>query len=193
MLTELLNSQTRAAVITRLFTPENQAFHVRQLARDGGLSAPGVLKELVHLHELKLIKKRENKGRTEYYADKTAPLFPILCELVDKTEGLHGKLRRMLSGLDIDCLFIYGSEANGTNRPDSDIDLFIIGKCTLLEISQALLPAADLTNREINPVLYSPDAFRRKCLAHDHFIQNVVISPKLFLKGGIHEFNRLAG
>lgn len=193
MLEKFLNSQTKAVILTRLFTAGTPRFHLRQLARDGGLSAPGILKELTHFHELRLVCKEEAKGHTVYYADSHSILFPALCELVDKAEGLHGKIRRMLSNLKTDCVFIYGSEANGTARPGSDIDLFVIGECTLLEVSRALLPAADLTNREINPYLLTPDAFRNKCQMNDHFVRSVLQSPMLFLKGGKHELERLAG
>ncbi len=193
MLTHILNSHTRAVILTRLFTPDTPKFHLRQLARDGGLSAPGLLKELTHLHELKLVCKEENNGHTDYYADKSSAMFTVLCELVDIAEGLHGKIRRMLSSLDTDCVFIYGSEANGSARLDSDIDLFVIGNCTLMEISRALLPAADLTNREINPFLLTPADFHYRCQSADHFVQNVIQSPMIFLKGGRNELERLAG
>ena len=143
MLDKLFNSQTKAIVLTRLFNPDIPKYHLRQLARDGGISAPGLLKELAHFHELQLVMREDKEGRTDYFANSQSPLFPALCELVDKAEGLHGKIRRMLSPLNTDCVFIFGSEANGKARPDSDIDLFVRGNCTLLELSHALLPAAD--------------------------------------------------
>ena len=89
MLTHILNSHTRAIILTRLFTPDTPKFHLRQLARDGGLSAPGLLKELTQLHNLKLVCKEEHNGRTNYYADKSSAMFTVLCELVDIAEGLH--------------------------------------------------------------------------------------------------------
>ena len=193
MLEQFLSSQTKAVILTRLFIPETPRFHLRQLARDGGLSAPGLLKELNHFHQLKLVCKEESKGCTDYYANKDSSLFPVLCELVDKTEGLLGKIRRMLAPLNTECVFIYGSEAAGNARPDSDIDIFVIGSCTLMEISKALLPAADLTDREINPVHFTPELFKDKCRTNNHFVQAVLKSPVIFLKGGKHELERLVG
>ena len=193
MLTDFLSSQTKAVILTRLFCPDNPKYHLRQLARDGGLSAPGLPKELNHFHQLRLVCKEEKSGYTDFFANKESPLFPVLCELVDKMEGVYGKIRRMLRPLNTDCIFIFGSEASGLARPDSDIDIFIIGSCTLMEISKALLPAADLTSREINPVLYSPGSFREKCKENNHFVQTVLKSPIIFLKGGRHELERLVG
>ena len=191
MITELFNSQARALVLTRLFTPDTPKYHLKKLARDGGLTAPGVLKELTHFHELKLIRKEKKGGHIEYWADQTSELFLPLCALVDKAEGLHGKIRRMLSPLPCECVFIFGSEANGTARQDSDLDLFIIGSCSLLEVSEALLPAADLTNREINPYLLTAKDFRQKYQSGDHFVHSVLNTPKIFLKGGRNELARL--
>ena len=193
MLAQFLSSQTKAVILTRLFTPDAPRFHLRQLARDGGLSAPGVLKELKHFHQLKLVCKEEGDGCVNYFANTNSDMFPVLCNLVDKTEGIHGKIRRMLSPLNTECIFIYGSEASGKARVDSDIDLFVIGSCTLMEISKALLPAADLTDREINPVHFTPKLFKDKCRTNNHFVQTVLKSPVIFLKGGKHELVRLVG
>lgn len=193
MLEQFLTSHTRKVILTRLFAPEAPKYHLRQLARDGGIAAPGLLKELMHFHELCLVCKEECDGYTNYYANRQSVLFPVLCELVEKAEGLHEKIRRMLSKLKTDCVFIFGSEANGTARPDSDIDVFVIGSCTLGEISEALLPAADLTNREINPVLFSREMFKDNCRTNNHFVRNVLQSPMIFLKGGRHELERLGG
>ena len=193
MLTQLLNSQTKAVILTRLFALEMPRYHLRQLARDGGVSAPGLLKELSHFHALKLIQREVIKGRTVYFADSDNELFPVLCELVIKAEGLHGEIRRMLAHLDTQCVFIYGSEARGSARPDSDIDLFVIGNCSLKEVCQALLPAADITDREINPVLLSPKDFHQKCQSQEHFIRQVLQSPMIFLKGSQNELKKLAG
>ena len=74
MLTHILNSHTRAVILTRLFTPDTPKFHLRQLARDGGLSAPGLLKELTHLHELRLVCKEENNGHIRNYQYRKATI-----------------------------------------------------------------------------------------------------------------------
>ena len=113
--------------------------------------------------------------------------------LVDKAEGFHEKIRRMMSQLNAECIFIYGSEADGTAKANSDIDIFVIGSCTFLDISEALLSASDISNREINPFLITPKTFKDKCASNDHFIQNVLRSPMIFLKGGKNELERLAG
>ena len=68
MLEEFLNSKAKTIILTRLFISDTPKFHLRQLARDGGISAPGLLKELSHFHELKLVCKEEANGCTNYYA-----------------------------------------------------------------------------------------------------------------------------
>lgn len=98
-----------------------------------------------------------------------------------------------MSQLRAECIFIYGSEADGTAKENSDVDIFVIGSCTFLDVSEALLPASDISNREINPFLITPKAFTEKCASNDHFIQNVLRSHKIFLKGGKNELERLAG
>lgn len=193
MLKELFNSQTKAIILTRLFHADIPKFHLRELARDGGISAPGLMRELTHFHELKLICKEALAGQTRYYANQNSELFQALCNLVDKSEGLHEKLRRMLAPLQTKCIFIFGSEAAGTATQKSDIDLFLVGNCSMQEISTVLLPAADITNREINPYAITPKEFREKYKNSDHFLTDVLNTPKIFLKGGENELKRLVG
>ena len=88
-------------------------------------------------------------------------------------------------------VFIYGSRARGSERADSDYDLFVIGNEGLRGVSARIQKAAEKIDVEINPYVIAPDEFSRRMKAGDHFLNDVMASAKRFLKGDEDELARL--
>ncbi|MFI5344276.1 MAG: nucleotidyltransferase domain-containing protein, partial [Chlamydiales bacterium] len=83
----------------------------------------------------------------------------------------------------IDAAFIFGSIARGDESTDSDIDLLIVADLTLRELSKALGPLSKELQRELNPVLFGRDEFLKRILDKDHFMTEVVNTPKIWIIG----------
>jgi predicted nucleotidyltransferase len=97
-----------------------------------------------------------------------------------------------LSDSDADVAFIYGSRAKGTARADSDYDVFVIGNEGLRQVIARLRTVAEDINVEINPYVLSRKEFTNRLKAGDHFITEVIASPKIFLKGTKNELAAMA-
>jgi hypothetical protein len=52
-------------------------------------------------------------------------------------------------------------------------------------------PDRELLGREINPHVLTVEEFVRRRAARDHFLTNVLASPKLFLTGTEHELEAM--
>ena len=193
MLQKLLGSQGRAEILKNLFTSEHKCVHLRQLARLSGLSAPVLLRELNQLLTLKLVVAQKDGNRVNYSANADSPLFPILCELVMKTEGAAEILKKAFADSSASIIFIFGSYAKGTADADSDIDLFVIGDCGLRSVTRHIHAVAGEIGQEINPYVITQNDFRTRLQNHDHFLIEICQSPKIFLKGDADEFAKLAG
>ena len=63
----------------------------------------------------------------------------------------------------------------------------------LREVSAALAPVARKLGRELNPVVYGAAEFKKKARAGHHFIKRMLEDKKVFLVGGAHELEILAG
>jgi predicted nucleotidyltransferase len=102
-----------------------------------------------------------------------------------KTAGLAEALRMALAPLAarIRVAFIYGSVAEGVERPGSDVDVMVIGTVGFGEVVSALRPAQDQIGRELNPSVFSPSEWAQRRAAHDHFSTTVLNGGKLFLVG----------
>ena len=192
MLQKLLGSQARAEILKNLFTQEHKSIHLRELSRLSGLSAPVLQRELRQLEALGIVTIQKDGNRVKFSANDDNLLYPLLCELVLKTEGPAGILKDAFADSPAIFVFIFGSTANGTAHAGSDIDLFVIGDCGLRDVTKRIHAAAGKIGQEINPYVISQNDFKERIHKQDHFLSEIILTPKIFLKGDADEFARLA-
>ncbi len=192
MLQKLLGSQARAEILKNLFTQEHKSIHLRELSRLSGLSAPVLQRELRQLEALGIVTIQKDGNRVKFSANDNNLLYPLLCELVLKTEGPAGILKDAFANSPAIFVFIFGSTANGTAHAGSDIDLFVIGDCGLRDVTKRIHAAAGKIGQEINPYVISQNDFTERLHKQDHFLNEIISTPKIFLKGDADEFARLA-
>jgi predicted nucleotidyltransferase len=187
VLPELLSSRTRAEVLRILFGLELQEVHLREITRRSGFSVGAIQNELKKLRKLDLIAVRRDGNRLYYRANPEHPLFSILRDLVMKTNGLAEILKKRLQDPSIKAAFVHGSIADGKEKGNSDIDLFIIGALNLRVAAAKLAGITSEIGREVNPFIISEDEFRARLTKKDHFVSRVMESAKIYIVGGEHE------
>jgi predicted nucleotidyltransferase len=128
-----------------------------------------------------------------YHVVADAPLVPPLRDLVRRAVGMVPLLRATLDREDVQLAFIYGSVAAGTDRPDSDVDVLIVGMVDDLALSSVLATVEAQTGREITPVIYPPDEFRTGLQQGNSFLASVVRKPKIFVKGDEDALRQVTG
>ncbi|WP_237710271.1 nucleotidyltransferase domain-containing protein [Rhodanobacter fulvus] len=192
---DLLFPATRQRVLAQLLLNPDESFHLRELARLTGSHAGTVGRELEKLVSVGLLLRTEQGNQVRYQADAQCPLFAELTAMFRKTLGMVPVLREALLPLvgNINVALVFGSMARGTQSAGSDIDLLVIGEVRFAELAQALYPAQQALQREINPVLYAPTEFRRRAGEGDAFIRQFLDKPNVFLRGGKDDLAKLAG
>jgi predicted nucleotidyltransferase len=90
-------------------------------------------------------------------------------------------------------VFVYGSIASGKEQSDSDIDLMVVGKVAPSELAPPLRQAREILGRAINPTVYTPAEFEKKRAAKDHFLTEVLMTPRLLVLGSEDDMGRTAG
>ena len=191
MLEQIIGSKGRAAILRSLFDGRRQGVHIRELARISQLSAPSLMREAKSMVCLGLLQESKDGNRVNYVANVASPLYEVLERLVEKTAGAEVVLRDAFADSPAKVVFIYGSRAKGSERADSDYDLFVIGNEGLRGVSARIQKAAEKIDVEINPYVIAPDEFSRRMKAGDHFLNDVMASAKRFLKGNEDELARL--
>jgi DNA-binding transcriptional ArsR family regulator len=191
-LAELLSSRVKAEVFRLLFGLNGQPLHLRELERQSGLAISTVRQELDRLTRLGLVEPRVDGNRRYYAACEDHPLYPEIRGLVLKTSGLadllHEALRKEKS---IRVAFVFGSIARGDEHTHSDIDLLVIGKIGMRQLTKRLSGIASRVGREINPKILSPEEFQKRRRDGDHFLKSVLSQPRIFIVGDEHELGTM--
>lgn len=193
MLTDVLFGTYRKKVLSLLLLHPDTDYHVRELARLTG-TAPGTLhKELAKLAATGLLLRKTQGNQVRYQANQQCPVFPELAGLLRKTTGAAEILATALEALAPPLALIFGSVASGTETASSDIDLLVIGNVGFADVVRATHPAQAELGRDINPVVYSAQEFKRRVDEQDPFVLDLLAKPKIFLTGTTHDLSQLAG
>jgi predicted nucleotidyltransferase len=152
-------------------------------------------RELARLERAGLILREQKGNRVYYRANLRHPAFEDLKRAFLKTVALGDSLRSALAPLSdrVRVAFIYGSFATGEERPESDVDLFIVGELTAEEETDVLGEASKKLGRELNTAVFPPEEFRKKARAGHYFVEDVLRNPKVFVIGDEDELAGLAG
>lgn len=191
LLEVLTGSKSRAEVFRLLFEKPDTELYLRELARQAGVSIRPIQQEVARLVEAGLLKARKDGNRLYYSANSDHPLYPQIRQIVEKTSGYRGLLQKALSVPEIQTAFVFGSIAKGTERPDSDLDLFVVGGLGLRQLMKLLSGIGERIGREINPHVVTPDEFAKRVQTKQHFVTSVMDSKKTFLIGDENELKRL--
>ena len=143
----------------------------------------------------RILAHRREGTRAYFKAETQSPVFRDLQQLFDKTAGLAPILEQILRpfGNKIQSAFIYGSVARRQEEAMSDVDVMVIGRAGIADLSPSLRKAEQRLGREVNVTTYSQEEFREKIKSHDHFLAAVLRGRKQFLKGSQSDLDELAG
>mgnify|MGYP003495893065 FL=1 len=184
ILAEILSSNIRAEIFRNLFVVEKQSLHLREIERRTGFAVGTVQQEIKKLLRLEIITRIKDGNRSYYKANTNHPLYPEIRNLVLKTNGLADLLKQALSAeLKIKIAFVFGSFARKEEKAASDIDLMVIGDIGLRKLTGLLMDVSEKLGREINPYRLTESEFIKRKREKDHFLQEVLASPKIFITG----------
>ncbi len=132
----------------------------------------------------------ERRGNMRFFRlNKKHPLYEEIRSMVSKTIGVESELKGLVDKLDkVECAFIFGSIAKGTENSNSDVDLMLIGDINQDSLAAAVSSIEGKIAREINYHIYSRQEIVKKIKGKDSFISNILISPIIKLKGNPYDF-----
>jgi len=192
LLSSLLFSEYRKRILGLLLLNPEATYHVRELARLTDTSAGTLHKELSKLTAGGILKSKKVGNQVHYSANLLCPIFNELASILRKTSGLVDVLASALTGVEdqIRFAFVFGSAARGEQETNSDIDVMLVGDLSFADAVQNLHSSQAILQREINPVVYSMEEFKRRIENDDSFINEVLAKPKLFIIGADHELRQ---
>lgn len=195
MLMELLFGTYRQRVLSLLLLHPDSTYHVRELARLTGTSAGTLHKELSRLAQAGLLLREAQGNQVRYRANRACPVFAELAGMFRKTSGLVDVIADALASLAgmLSLALVFGSLARGEETSGSDVDLLLVGSAGFADVVKALYPAQATLQREVNPLLLTPEELKARIVGGDLFIREVLSKPKLFVIGGADDLGKLVG
>jgi predicted nucleotidyltransferase len=194
ILAEILSSKIRAEIFRNLFGVKSEAaLHMREIERRTGFAIGTVQKELHKLQRLDIITRLRDGNRVYYRANTVHPLYPDIRNIVLKTSGLADVIKNALGNeKGIKVAFVFGSFARQEEKANSDVDLMVVGDIGLRKLTALLMDVSGKIGREINPHIFSEKEFVKRKKGRDHFLNQVLESPKIFIIGTENDFAEMA-
>ena len=183
---DALFTKTQQRVLGLLYGKPEQSYYLNEIVRLAAVGKGSVNRELDKLCAAGLLTVSRQGNQNHYQANANNPIFNELKAITQKTFGVVDIIKAALAPLlpQLNCAFIYGSVAQGTEHASSDIDLMLVGDdMSYSEVMELLAPAEKQLGRTINPTLYTVAEFIDRKNSHQPFITRVIEQPKLWLMG----------
>lgn len=193
-LTELFGSGVRAAVLSHICAHPEGLIVASKLARTLDLSASVVGVELARLERLGMLVAEEAIGPARpYRLNERFPLLHGLQSVCLYATGIVAVLRELFAEAEgVEVAAIFGSLARGDDRPDSDVDVLVVGEIDGGALAEIAWEARGRTNRTVNTVHYSVAEFAQRMAQGHGFLTRVFAGPMIFLRGDLDGLRRLA-
>lgn len=178
----ILRSQTQGELLARLFLNPEKEYTLSALARQIGVSVPGVHHEIDRLFSAGFIKERREGRNRLVSARVDIKITEPLTTLLALSYGPIPIIETALSGAKgISEAFIFGSWAKRYSGESggvpNDIDLGVIGSATTDELDDLLENASEILGRDIDLKKFTTSNWRQGST----MIDEIKSSPHIFL------------
>lgn len=132
------------------------------------------------------IVRRDSTVRPHRFSAAVADAFyKPLASLLRRSVGVETQLRASLDRPDVQAAVIYGSWVGGSRRPDSDIDVLVVGDADLRELRSLVRPIGKSAGRTVDLTVLASDEFRRLLAKRSSFARRVMEAPVTSLVGDL--------
>jgi len=178
----ITKSKTREKILQLFFSDIGKKYYLRELEKILSLSVANIRRELLSLEKTGLFKKEKVGNQVYYFLNKNSALFNDYKNIIFKTIGAEGTLRKELKKVKgIKRAFIFGSFAKNKEHSSSDVDLMIIGdNIDENELIKKITKLEQSFGREINYHLWGEQEFEKKAET-ESFIRSILEEPKIEL------------
>ena len=185
-MSDALFTKTQQKVLALLFGNLKETYYLNEIVRIANVGKGTIKRELESMQTAGLITVSRIGNQTHYQANRDSPIYEELCGIVRKTFGIAAELENALAPIasSVQFAFVYGSLAKGSETPQSDIDLMIIGNdISYTDVMELLISVENTLARPVNPTVYSAQQFKKKLAAKNSFLIRVMALEKIHIMG----------
>ncbi len=191
---ELFGSEVRAAVLSWICAHPDALSVAPKLARELGLSPSAVGVEVARLERLGMLNAQEPIGPAKpYRVNEDFPLLRGLQSICLYATGVVAVLPELFADAEgVEVAAIFGSLARGDDRPDSDVDVLVVGEIDGRDLAELASETRGTTGRIVNTVQYSVREFQQRVAEGQGFVQRVLDGPLVVVRGEADGLRRVA-
>ena len=181
----LFRSEVQVRLLALLLLQPERGWRLRELADTLAAPQSSIHRELSRAEAAGIISRDAAARPHVFRAATDEPLNEPLGELLRRSVGIEEQLRTALQRSGVLAAVIYGSWAGGPRRPDSDIDVLVVGDADLRELRRHVRPIGKTAGRTIDLTVLTPDEFRRLLADRSSFARRVLEGPSTPLVGDL--------
>lgn len=182
----LFRSEMQLRMLALLLLQRERRWTLQELA--GVLDAPAssVHRELGRAEDSGLVLRDATARPHRFTAATEDSLYEPLVMLLRRSVGVEEALQAVLSDRsDVLAAVIHGSWVSDSRRPDSDIDVLVVGDAKLSELRRELRPIGKAVARTLDLTVLGPDEFQRLVRDRSSFARRILQSPTRPLVGDL--------
>lgn len=182
-LKHLFGGEIKVRILQVLLSHPEQSYHLRGLAAAAGTEYGNTSKALKALVASGVVQVIDQAPYSRYQANTKTPIFEPLRQLFLVSGELMEDLKAVARMLDAEYVAIFGSVAKGTDRPDSDIDVLVVGPLTTLDAQAAFKPVSRKHKRQVNALAISLEKLSSEAQDGSPFWEDVFANKLITLAG----------
>lgn len=186
----IFRSDMQVRLLALLLLQPERAWTLNDLAETLDAPASSVHRELSRAEAAGIVERDGSRRPHVFRAAHAAPLFRPLADLMRMTVGVEEELRRALDRPDVVAAVIHGSWVTNARRPDSDIDVLVVGEAALPELRRVLRPIGEAAGRSIDLMVLSVGEFRALVDREASLARRLLDGPIVPLKSDLSNLAR---
>lgn len=172
-------------MLSALFLHPDRQYGANELIAIGGPGQGAGKRILEQFENSGVVTKTPRGNQRLYSANKQNPIYSELRSICLKTFALAHVIGEGLSKHrdHISEAFVFGSIAQGTDKPKSDVDLLLVGSVDLFDLGEALERLEKALGRRIDLNLYTDEEWNNA--QGDRVVRLIVEGSRITIFGGI--------
>lgn len=167
-----------------LLQPE-RSWTLQELVTALGSPASSVHRELGRAESAGIVRRDATARPHRFSAATDDAFYEPLADLLHRSVGVEEQLRATLDRPDVRAAVIYGSWSSGTRRPNSDIDVLVVGDVDLRELRRLVRPIGKEAGRTVDLTVLSDGELGQLLKERSSFARRVLEAPVTVLVGDL--------
>jgi predicted nucleotidyltransferase len=181
----IFRSEMQINLLGLLLLQPERSWTLQVLANTLGAPASSVHRELGRAEAAGIIRRDDAARPHRFSAATDDSSYGPLADLLRRSVGVENDLRACLDRPDVHAAAIHGSWADGNRRPDSNIDVVVVGDADLGELRRLLGKIGKVAGRTVDVTVMRDDEFRQLLADDSSFARRLMEGPVKTLVGDL--------